>query len=159
MRHSLAVFFVVFALAMPAFAAIDPAERLGDPTLEARARAISKELRCLVCQNQSIDDSEAELARDLRTLVRERIAAGDSDEEVLDYVVDRYGEFVLMTPRFEPSTWALWLGPLAALLVGGGIAVLVLRRQRARAVEPRLTPQEAARVAALMDEQGPHTPR
>lgn len=166
MRHGLAILLLSIALvvpvAAPVLAAIDPAERLEDPVLEERARALSKELRCLVCQNQSIDDSDAELAQDLRRLVRERIAAGDSDERVLDYIVERYGEFVLMTPRFKPSTWALWLGPLTVLLVGGCIAFLVLRRQRSRTVEPGLTADEAARVAVLMadrTDQDPNTPR
>ncbi|ABS62565.1 cytochrome C biogenesis protein [Parvibaculum lavamentivorans DS-1] len=147
------VLFLVLALAAPAHAAIDPGERLADPALEARARDLSKELRCLVCQNQSIDDSDAELAQDLRRLVRQRLAAGDSNAEVLDYVVERYGEFVLMTPRFKPSTWVLWLGPLSVLLVGGGTVFLVLHRHRGRRADPALTSEEAARVAALMDER------
>src|SRR5262245_17813435 len=100
--------------------AVQPDEMLADPALEARARALSRELRCMVCQNQSIDDSEAPLARDLRLLVRERITAGDDDRRVLDFLVVRYGEFVLLQPRFEWRTALLWLTPLVAL-VGGAI--------------------------------------
>tara|TARA_R110002110_G_scaffold322150_4_gene534520 strand:+ start:5594 stop:6067 length:474 start_codon:yes stop_codon:yes gene_type:complete len=151
----IASLLLVLMMAFPAFALVAPSERLDDPALEARARTLSKELRCLVCQNQSIDDSDAELAGDLRRLVRERLVAGDTNEEVLDYIVARYGEFVLMTPRFEPATWGLWLGPLFVLLAGGGLAVLMLRRNRARAVEARLSTGEEARVAALMTEDDP----
>ena len=154
MRRLLAAFFLLIAFAAPGAALVDPAERLADPVQEERAREISKNLRCLVCQNQSIDDSDAELAGDLRRIVRERIAAGDSDEEVYDYVVARYGEFVLMTPPFEPETWVLWLAPLFFVLVGGAVAVAVLRRVPARAAEPGLSPEEAERVAALMKEGG-----
>ncbi|MEQ8267678.1 MAG: cytochrome c-type biogenesis protein CcmH [Parvibaculum sp.] len=150
MRFLFAILILSVSLAVPGFAALAPSERLADPALEARARDLSKELRCLVCQNQSIDDSDAELAQDLRRLVRERLAAGDSDEEVLDYIVARYGEFVLMTPRFEPATWVLWLGPLLILLTGGAIAVVFLRRNRARGGEPRLSEAESARLAALL---------
>lgn len=149
MRNFFAIFLLFFALMGPAFALVSPSERLPDPEQEARARAISKELRCLVCQNQSIDDSDAELAGDLRRIVRERIAAGDTDEEVYDYVVDRYGEFVLMTPRFEPATWALWLGPLLVLLTGGGIAFVFMRRKRDEKGEAGLSEAEKARLAQL----------
>lgn len=150
MRLLLAILLLSVSLAVPGVAALAPSERLADPALEARARDLSKELRCLVCQNQSIDDSDAELAQDLRRLVRERLAAGDSDEEVLDHIVARYGEFVLMTPRFEPATWVLWLGPLLVLLTGGAIAVVFLRRNRARGSEPRLSDAESARLALLL---------
>ena len=102
--------------------AVQPDEIMADPAKEARARDLSRELRCMVCQNQSIDDSEAPLARDLRLLVRERIAAGDSDAQVLDFLVARYGEFVLLKPRLEPHTWLLWLLPPLAL-AGGGLAL------------------------------------
>jgi cytochrome c-type biogenesis protein CcmH len=95
-----------------------PAERLADPALEARARALSQELRCLVCQNQSIDDSNADLAHDLRVLVRERLVAGDSDANVLAYLTSRYGDYVLLRPPVKPATWALWFGPPALLLAG-----------------------------------------
>ncbi len=110
-----------------AASAVEPGERLADAALEARARAISTELRCLVCQNQSIDDSNAPLARDLRVLVRERLTAGNSDTEVMRYIVDRYGEFVLLRPRFGLHTALLWLGPLALL---AAIIVSLLRRSR-----------------------------
>jgi cytochrome c-type biogenesis protein CcmH len=110
--------------------AIQPGERLADPALEARARELSRDLRCVVCQNQSIDDSNAELARDLRVLVRQRLKAGDTDRQVIDYVVSRYGDFVLLKPPLKPETWALWFGP-AAMLVLGGLAVgLYVRRRR-----------------------------
>ena len=98
--------------------ALEPGEMLADPALEARARGISRELRCLVCQNQSIDDSNADLARDLRRVVRERLQAGDSDPAVIGYVTARYGDFVLLTPPFKAATWALWLGPPAVLIAG-----------------------------------------
>ena len=153
MRTILAAMLFLLALALPGHAALDPAEMLEDPAAEARARAISKELRCMVCQNQSIDDSDAELARDLRAVVRDRIRAGDSDEEVFDFVVERYGDFVLMTPPFTPATWLLWLAPGLVLIIGGGVALLVLHRARGRA-ETRLTPEEEARLAALT---GPET--
>src|SRR5438309_728002 len=110
---------LALALAAPTHAlAVQPDEVLTDSVLEARARALSKELRCMVCQNQSIDDSDAPLARDLRILVRERLKAGDSDAQVIDFLVARYGEFVLLRPRFSWHTAVLWLGPAAMLLVG-----------------------------------------
>jgi cytochrome c-type biogenesis protein CcmH len=114
----------------PAAFAVQPGEMLADPVLEKRARAISAELRCLVCQNQSIDDSDAPLAGDLRRLVRERLTAHDSDPQVLDYIVARYGEFVLLKPRFEVSTLLLWLTPVLALLAG---LALVYRATKAAA--------------------------
>lgn len=137
------LFVVLAALAAPA-AAVQPDEVLADPALEARARAISAELRCMVCQNQSIDDSDAPLARDLRILVRERLEAGDSDDEVLAFVVDRYGEFVLLKPRFAPHTLILWLAPAVALLAG---AVLAWRFVRRRRPGERLKPDEALSAA------------
>ncbi len=134
--------------------AVQPDEVLADQTLEAQARALSKELRCLVCQNQSIDDSAAPLARDLRLLVRERLTAGDSDPQVLDFLVARYGEFVLLRPRFNWRTALLWLGPPGALL-GGALALFLLGRRRARpALAGRegeaLTAAEEARLARLI---------
>jgi cytochrome c-type biogenesis protein CcmH len=129
--------------------AVEPSERLADPVLEARARAISQELRCLVCQNESIDESNAPLAHDLRLLVRERLVAGDSNQQVLNYIVARYGVFVLLDPPFEPVTWLLWLGP-PALVLGAG-AALLWRGQRQRGdPPPALTVEEAARAAALL---------
>ncbi|MBS8226030.1 cytochrome c-type biogenesis protein [Vannielia litorea] len=114
--------------------AVEPDEVLSDPVLEARARALSKELRCVVCQNQDIDSSNAGVARDLRLIVRERLVAGDTDEEVLDYVVARYGDYVLFRPPFKPLNYVLWFAPFVLVLFGGGVAVAVLRGRRS--VEP-----------------------
>ncbi|WEX11936.1 cytochrome c-type biogenesis protein [Chelativorans sp. AA-79] len=133
-------------------AAVQPDEMLADPALEARARNLSAELRCMVCQNQSIDDSEAELARDLRILVRDRIEAGDSNEEVLDYVVSRYGEFVLLKPRFSARNAALWATPVLFLLGGGVLAVVTLRR-RAGARPARLSAEEEAALRDVLKER------
>src|SRR3954468_60425 len=129
---------------------------MSDPVKESRARDLSRELRCMVCQNQSIDDSDAPLARDLRLLVRERIAAGDSNSQVLDFLVARYGEFVLLKPRFERQNMLLWLlAPL--LLLGGGLALWLQIRRRSRngadLPAPPLTPDEEARLAALMADE------
>ncbi len=149
---------IVLALALigtaPALA-VQPDEVLADPALEARARALSKELRCMVCQNQSIDDSDAPLARDLRLLVRERLTAGDSDTKVIDFLTARYGEFVLLKPRFNAGTALLWLAPLIALALGALGVVAALRRRRAKpesadAAEPVLTAAERARVTELL---------
>jgi cytochrome c-type biogenesis protein CcmH len=133
--------------------AVQPDEILADPALEARARAISAELRCLVCQNQSIDDSDAELARDLRLLVRERLQAGDSDAAVLDYVVARYGEFVLLDPQWNTRNMLLWVTPLI-LLLGGGAAVFLAFLRRKPAASPPLTAEERRRLDALLGERG-----
>jgi cytochrome c-type biogenesis protein CcmH len=151
LRLAIAIGFVAFAAAA---AAVQPDEVLPDAGQEARARTLSRELRCMVCQNQSIDDSEAALARDLRLLVRERIRAGDSDDQVISYLVARYGDFVLLKPPFKPQTLLLWLLPPLALL-GGAIAVgaQVRRRQAAADTEPgaaALTPEEEARLAHLV---------
>ncbi len=135
-------------LAGPAYA-VDPGEQLADPVLEARARALSQELRCLVCQNQSIDGSDAPLARDLRLLVRDRLTAGDSDEQVLDYIVARYGEFVLLRPRFYVQTWVLWIAPFALLLVGGIAVVAVFKRSKLP--EEQATPLTAVEKARLKE--------
>jgi cytochrome c-type biogenesis protein CcmH len=134
--------------------AVEPSEMLKDPALEARARAISRELRCLVCQNQSIDDSNADLAHDLRMIVRERLSAGDSDAQVKAYLVARYGDFVLLDPPFEARTLILWLGPAVLLLLGaGGIyAALHPRRPRAAAETP-LSEAERRRLAGLTAEE------
>jgi cytochrome c-type biogenesis protein CcmH len=140
--------------------AVQVDEILPDPALEARARAISHDLRCMVCQNQSIDDSEAPLARDLRLLVRERIAAGDSNSQVIDFLVARYGEFVLLKPRFTPHTLLLWLLPPLAL-IGGGLALWFYSRRRANAgstADPsllRLTEEEEARLERLLAADAP----
>ncbi|WP_315719308.1 MULTISPECIES: cytochrome c-type biogenesis protein [unclassified Bradyrhizobium] len=147
-----ALAFALLLLAAPAAHAVQPDEVMSDAAKEQRARALSRELRCMVCQNQSIDDSDAPLARDLRLLVRERLAAGDSDNQVLDFLVARYGQFVLLKPRFERQTLLLWLLP-PVLLLGGGLALWwqVRRRgQRGAEVTPKLTAEEEARLAALM---------
>ncbi|MDJ1159044.1 cytochrome c-type biogenesis protein CcmH [Chelatococcus sp. SYSU_G07232] len=138
------------ALPVAPVRAVQPDEVLPDAKLEARARAISAGLRCLVCQNQSIDDSDAPLARDLRILVRERLKAGDSDAAVRDFVVSRYGEFVLLKPPFGPHTLLLWAGPFAVLLAGV-VALAILARRR-RAVEPEAAAPLDAREKAALDE-------
>jgi len=143
---------LMLALAGAAFA-VQPDEVLDDPALEARARALSAELRCLVCQNQSIDDSDAELARDLRVLVRERLKVGDTDEQVLAYIVARYGEFVLLKPRFSLRNALLW-GTPAVLLVIGGTVLLVSTRRRARPAAKALSDEEKAALAKLLDGEG-----
>ncbi|MDP6602821.1 MAG: cytochrome c-type biogenesis protein CcmH [Rhodospirillales bacterium] len=150
MRGMLATFAVLCAalIAMTA-AGVEPGEMLADPVLETRARDISKNLRCLVCQNQSIDDSNAALARDLRIIVRERLAAGDSDTEVIDYVVARYGDFVLLKPPLKPVTYALWFGPVAIALAAAAAAAAFLRRRRTRPPLP-LNPDERRRLEALL---------
>ena len=124
---------------------------LADPRLEARAREVGRELRCLVCRNQSIDDSDADLAHDLRVLVRQRIAGGDSDDQVIEYVRARYGDFVLLKPPFETTTLLLWAGP-ALIVVCGGFAVIRLYRRRADRPTPELSADERRRVAALLAE-------
>ncbi len=149
MIRRLALVLMVVVLAYPAFA-VNPDEVMADPALEARARALSAQLRCMVCQNQSIDDSNAELAKDLRVLVRERIAGGDSDDAVIAYVVSRYGEFVLLKPRFETKTLLLW-GTPAVLLIAGAIAMaFAARRRNGRATGTVLTADERARLEALL---------
>src|SRR5262245_39664718 len=120
--------------------AVEPDEMLADPALEARAREISKELRCLVCQNQSIDDSSADLARDLLILVRQRLAAGDSDEQVIQYIADRYGDFVLLRPPLKLATLALWLAPPFLLAVGAAMSIVYLRRRRSAETVSPLSP-------------------
>jgi cytochrome c-type biogenesis protein CcmH len=135
--------------------AIQPNEVLTDPALEARARDIGRELRCLVCQNQSIDDSDADLARDLRVLVRQRLTAGDNDRQVIDYVVSRYGDFVLLRPPVKPETWALWFGP--AVIGGVGLIAIALyfrRRLRTSATEGTtpLSDADERRIARLLED-------
>jgi cytochrome c-type biogenesis protein CcmH len=140
---------VLVLLATPAIA-VQPEEILKDPVLESRARALSQELRCMVCQNQSIDDSDAPLAKDLRVLVRERLSAGDSDSQVIDFLVARYGEFVLLKPRLSAHTLLLWLAPFAVLLIAA-FGFIAARRRTASAAPDRLTPDEEARINALLD--------
>ena len=144
------ILLVTLALLAPAarVLAVQPDEMLPDPALETRARALSKELRCMVCQNQSIDDSDAPLARDLRLLVREHLRAGETDQQVLDFLIARYGEFVLLRPRFAPHTALLWLTPLGVLVIGAlGIAMSARRR---RSSEGDLTAAEEARLAEIL---------
>ena len=147
---------LVLAIAVAPARAVQPDEVLKDPTLEARARVLSKELRCMVCQNQSIDDSDAPLARDLRILVRERLVAGDTDQQVLDFLVARYGEFVLLKPRLGGRTAVLWLAPAAVLVIGTLALWLALRRRKVPEMNPaqaetrRLTAEEEARVSDLL---------
>lgn len=151
MRRILAAAFLFFSLATPSLA-VQPSEMLDDPALEARARNLSAGLRCMVCQNQSIDDSDAELARDLRVLVRERIAAGETDDEVIDYVVSRYGEFVLLQPRLSGRNALLWATPALLLGVGGGFLLLhaVRKRRAARPVSTGLSADEEARLKEIL---------
>ena len=133
--------------------AVQPDEFLDDPVLEERARDLSKIIRCLVCQNEAIDSSNADLARDLRILVRERLVAGDSDQDVLDYLVARYGDFVLMTPPMRPGTYLLWFGPFALLAIGGAAVAVYfarLRRQPKMAGAAPLSPEEQARLDRLL---------
>lgn len=148
MRRALLSLLIVLAVAASALA-VEPDEVLQDPALEARARALSQTLRCMVCQNESIDESHAPLARDLRLLVRERIRKGDSDAEVREFLVARYGEFILLEPRLSPRTWLLWSIPLLVLIAGIGGMVLALRR-RAPAAAP-LSEEEKRRLSALLE--------
>jgi cytochrome c-type biogenesis protein CcmH len=147
------VFVVAMMIGCPAAHAVQPDEVMADRAKEARARDLSRELRCMVCQNQSIDDSDAPLARDLRLLVRERIAGGDSDSQVIDFLVARYGEFVLLKPRFTLHTLLLWLLPPLAL-IGGGLALWFYSRRRSKAgsaTDPsHLTEEEEARLERLL---------
>ena len=145
---------VAAGLAGPAAHAVEPVERLADPALEARARALSQELRCLVCQNQSIDESNADLAHDLRVLLRQRLVAGDTDRQVLDYVVARYGVFVLLDPPFAPATYLLWLTPPALVLGAAIFLVLRARRRRLDPELPALSEEERNRAALLLGEPG-----
>ncbi|OWV88094.1 cytochrome C [Rhizobium sp. R635] len=150
MMQRLLLILALLLTAAPAFA-VNPDEVLADPALEARARTLSAELRCMVCQNQSIDDSNAELAKDLRLLVRQRISDGDSDEAVLNYIVSRYGEFVLLKPRLNVKTVLLWGTPVL-LVLAGGVSLLVFARRRAgRPTGSKLTAEEQARLSELLD--------
>jgi cytochrome c-type biogenesis protein CcmH len=135
--------------------AVNPDEVLEDPVLEGRARSLSKNLRCLVCQNQSIDDSNAGLARDLRVIVRQRLVAGDSDEQVIQYIVDRYGDYVLLEPPVKGITYALWYGPAILLVIAGGGLLIAARRRRAAAPAEGLSEDEKHRLARLLDDGGP----
>ncbi len=146
MKH---VFLVIFALVLAMSAwAVEPNERLESPALETRAREVSKALRCVVCQNETIDDSSAELAHDMRLLVRARITAGDTNEQVLAYMVQRYGDFVLLKPRMTAETLILWLGPFALLIIGGVMAARRLRRP-APGAPPQLSDGETRELRAI----------
>ncbi len=146
-------------LAVPfASLAVEPGEILADPALEARARDISKGLRCLVCQNQSIDDSNADLARDLRVLVRERLTVGETDKQVVAFVTARYGDYVLLEPPLKPETYLLWFGPAVIFLAGGGAVWVYLRRRAGGAVPgaPPLSDDERRRIERLLDDGTEH---
>ena len=148
---------LLLALSFSPVLAVEPSEVLDDPVLEVRAREISKGLRCVVCQNQSIDDSNADLARDMRVLVRERLLAGDSNDQVTDYMVSRYGDFVLLNPPFKVATYALWFGPL--LIIGLGLfVVVVFYRRRSSTSVAETTPaalsnEESRRLEDLMKDE------
>ena len=144
------LFALIVAFASAA-QAVEPEEMLADPALEARARAITEELRCVVCQNQSVDDSDAPLAHDIRVLVRERIKAGDTDDQARNYIVARYGKFVLLRPPFEADTFVLWLAPFALLAIAGGLAFAYIRRNDPNTT-PALTPAEEAALKRKLDE-------
>jgi cytochrome c-type biogenesis protein CcmH len=145
---------LAFLLLAPAAFAVEPSERLSDPAQEARARALSEELRCLVCQNETIDESGAPLAHDLRVLLRERIAAGDTDTQAVKYLTDRYGEFVLLQPPVVPATYLLWFGPIIVLLLAGGGAAIYLRRRKAVAPVAPLSAAEERRIERLLKDEG-----
>ena len=145
-----ALFFLLL-LAPGLAGAVEPSERLADPALEARARALSQTLRCLVCQNESIDESDASLAHDIRMLLRERLRAGDSDAAARQYIVARYGDFVLLKPPLETATLALWFGPALVFVIGGLGVVLYLRRRPQQAEAP-LTEAERQRLARILKE-------
>ena len=147
MRLVVALLFVLFS-ALPALA-VRPDEMLADPALEARAKAISLGLRCLVCQNQSIEDSDADLAHDLRVIVRERLTAGDTDQEAVDYIVARYGEYVLLNPVMAPHTLLLWIAAPAVLLIGGVAVFFAARRKRSVVTGATLTEAEAEALKEL----------
>ncbi|MDR6104628.1 cytochrome c-type biogenesis protein CcmH [Agrobacterium larrymoorei] len=150
MLARLSLLIILTLSAFPAFA-FNPDEVLSDPALETRARNLTAQLRCMVCQNQSIDDSNAELARDLRLLVRDRLVKGDSDDAVINYVVSRYGEFVLLKPRFSARTLALWGAPVCLLLIGGAAVFIFSRRRAALSEGQKLTADEEARIRELLE--------
>ena len=153
MRRFAAIALVLATIASSSSLAVQPEEMLKDPKLEARARELSRELRCMVCQNQSIDESEAPLARDLRLLVRERLSKGDTDQQVLDFLVARYGEFVLLKPPLESKTIILWALPPVALLAGAISLFFAVRRRRTVQLEPAtLSIEERRRLSTLVDE-------
>jgi cytochrome c-type biogenesis protein CcmH len=144
------------AWAVPALA-VEPGEMLPDPALEARARDISRDIRCLVCQNQSIDDSQAELAHDLRVLIRERLLAGDSDAQVRDFLVARYGDFVLLEPPLKPKTYLLWFGPAAIFVAALLLIAAYFRRRRHEAAPAALSAEESERLRTLLADEADET--
>lgn len=156
MKYLHAVALLIALVASSSAWAVEPNEMLPDPVLEARARAISKELRCMVCQNESIDDSQAPLAHDLRVLVRERLKDGDSDAQVMNFLVSRYGEFVLLKPPLSWHTLALWGTPPGLLLFGLVMIFVVIRRRRAmpQVAGASLSPAEEARIAEILGREG-----
>jgi cytochrome c-type biogenesis protein CcmH len=135
--------------------AVQPDEIMSDPRLEARARALSAQFRCMVCQNESIDESNADLARDLRLLVRERLHAGDTDDQIRAFLVSRYGDFILLKPPFKLETWLLWGAPFAVLLAGGCLILVARRRQQRPAPANTLSDAERARLEAMLGDDGP----
>ena len=152
--------FLALSIFAASALAIEPGEALKDPALESRARALSSELRCLVCQNQSIDDSQAPLAKDLRLLVRERLTAGDSDTQVLDYLKARYGDFVLLKPPLKAGTLLLWGTPLIVLLAGlAGLLVVQRRRASTPAATKPLTASESEALGRLLGPDDARNPR
>lgn len=151
---------MILIVLMPEVQAVEPSEVLKDPILESRARSLSAEIRCLVCQNQSIDDSNADLARDLRLLVRERLLEGDSNQEVLDYLSDRYGDFVLLTPPVKPKTLILWFGPLGMLVLALIMVAFYFLRRRPALVEissNEMSSEEVKRLEDLLKENNEKT--
>ena len=152
MIRSLVVAVLLLFSTVPAMAVL-PDEILSDPVLEERARNLSAQLRCMVCQNQSIDDSNAELARDLRVLVRERLVSGDSDQDVIAYVVSRYGEFVLLKPRFSARTMLLWGAPILLTLAGVTSLLVFARRRNTLPTQQKLSSDEEAKIRSLLEKQ------
>lgn len=144
-RSLLVALAAVFCIA----AASDPSERLPDPAQEARARAIFREVRCLICQSESIDDSESPFAQTARAVIRDQVVAGSSDQQIKRFLMDRYGEYILLKPPFSPGNWVLWLAPFGLVLVGAAGLVLLLRRREAA---PPLSAEEEAKIAALMND-------
>ena len=154
MKRAIAIVFILLASA-PAHAVL-PDEVLADPVLESRARALSKNIRCLVCQNQSIDNSDADLARDLRILVRERLKSGDSDRQILDFLIARYGDFIMLKPPFKGITFLLWFGPAIVFVASVSGLFVYFRRRRSALAEPsdskpNLSSAERDRLASLLD--------
>ena len=152
-RLSGALLAAVLAVIAAAALAVEPGEVLKDPALEARARTLSSEIRCLVCQNQSIDESNADLARDMRRLVRERLRAGDSDRAIRDYLIKRYGDFVMLRPPVKRSTWLLWFGPGLVLLIAAGVMIVYFRNRRRTPSMDALDKDEQARLDVLLAEE------